>query len=237
MSNENEKLQPSEAQEAASETTAEVTEKKTPKKAPPKAPAKKAAPKVTSAEAPAEHEKPAAEKTAAPAVKAEPPVKKEEAPPPPPEPGRYGQLLIANGFSPSPLGNDATGMEMMTVDASELLAACRFLRESSASQFDLLVSIAGVDWKDRLEAVYHLYSTYTYDKVALKATAVDEKLPSVSSVWKTADWHERETYDLFGIIFEGHPKLERILMPSDWIGYPMRKDYTVNDPRLVWNER
>ncbi|MCA9807560.1 MAG: NADH-quinone oxidoreductase subunit C, partial [Cyanobacteria bacterium HKST-UBA06] len=52
-----------------------------------------------------------------------------------------------------------------------------------------------------------------------------------------ADWHEREAYDLFGIQFDGHPNLKRILMPDDWVGHPLRKDYTVDDPRLVWNER
>lgn len=236
MSNENEnekQQQPSEAQEAqapvegVAPTEASSEEKKEPKKVPPKAAAKS-----ESGESPAVKEKPVAAKAAA-----EAPKKEQAPPPPPPEPGRYGQLLMANGFSPTALGKDATGIEIIELKSVELRDACRFLRDSSASQFDLLVSVSGVDWKDRLEAVYHLYSTKTFDKVALKATAVDEKLPSVVSVWQTADWHERETYDLFGIVFEGHPNLTRILMPSDWIGYPMRKDYKVDDPRLVWNER
>lgn len=171
----------------------------------------------------------------APTVKAESAAK--EAPPPPPEPGRYSQLLMANGFSPTPLGKDNAGVEMLELKADELREACRLLRDSSGSLFDLLVSVSGVDWKERLEAVYHLYSTKTFDKLVIKATAKDEKLPSVVPVWQTADWHERETYDLFGIVFEGHPNLKRILMPSDWIGYPLRKDYELKDPRLVWNER
>jgi len=156
---------------------------------------------------------------------------------PPIYPGHYAQLLMANGFSPTPLGNDAVGIEMVSIQANELPAVAQCLRDNNAAQFDLLLSVSGVDWKDRLEAVYHLYSTKSFQKMVLKVTAVDDKIPSVVSVWQTADWHERETYDLFGIIFEGHPNLKRILMPSDWIGFPMRKDYKVDDPRLVWNER
>jgi NADH-quinone oxidoreductase subunit C len=71
----------------------------------------------------------------------------------------------------------------------------------------------------------------------MKVNAVDEHVSSLTPVYPAADWHEREAFDLFGIVFDGHPNLKRILMPSDWIGYPMRKDYKVTDPRLVWNER
>lgn len=244
MSSENEDVkQAPENQDTPTEASAEAPagDEKPEKKPAPKKPAKKAAPKSESSEGedkpaadkPAE-KAPAAEKPAA-AAKAAPP--KKEEPPPPPEPGRYGQLLLANGFHPTALGNAANGQETLELKANELLEACRFLRDNDGAQFDLLVSVSGVDWQDRLEAVYHLYSTKTFDRLAVKATAVDEKLPSVVSVWMTADWHERETYDLFGIVFEGHPNLKRILMPADWVGYPMRKDYKVEDPRLVWNER
>jgi NADH-quinone oxidoreductase subunit C len=213
----------------AGEEKAEKVEKKEPAKAKDKVVAEKAEGVAT---------EPAAEAPKAEAPKAaEPPKKEAPPPPPPPEPGRYGQLLMANGFSPNALGNDAGGMEMIEIQPKELREVAQFLRDSSASQFDLLVSVSGVDWMDRLEVVYHLYSTNTFDKLCLKATAADEKLPSVEPVWHTADWHERETYDLFGIVFEGHPNLKRILMPDDWIGYPLRKDYKVEDPRLVWNER
>lgn len=228
MSNEQEKdtLKPEASAEGEAASTGEEKPKPVPKKA-----VKKSEP----AEA---GEKPAvAAKADGEASAQKEPVKKEVEPPPPPEPGRYGQLLIANGYSPKALGKDAGGMEMIELQAKELQDACRFLRDSDASRFDLLVSVSGVDWKDRLEVVYHLYSTHTFERLCLKATAIDGKLPSLMPVWHGADWHERETYDLFGIIFEGHPNLTRILMPSDWIGHPLRKDYVVEDPRLVWNER
>ncbi|HWV45928.1 MAG TPA: NADH-quinone oxidoreductase subunit C, partial [Nitrospira sp.] len=81
------------------------------------------------------------------------------------------------------------------------------------------------------------YSTKSHKYLALKVTAVNEHSPSLMPVWPAADWHERETYDLLGIHYDGHPNLTRILMPTDWLGHPLRKDYKVNDPRLVWNER
>jgi NADH-quinone oxidoreductase subunit C len=115
------------------------------------------------------------------------------------------------------------------------LRAGEVLRDQA--DFDLLLSCSGVDWKDRLESVYHLYSTKTHKYVALKVTAENEHSPSLTPVWPAADWHERETYDLVGIHYDGHPNLTRILMPIDWLGHPLRKDYKVDDPRLVWNER
>jgi len=151
--------------------------------------------------------------------------------------GAFGQALVDAGFSPVALGPDATGCEMIDVAAQDWARVASALRNSSVAPLDLLVSVSGVDWKESLQAVYHLYATSSNQRLAVKVTAQDEKIPSVVSVWPTADWHERETYDLFGILFEGHPNLARILMPSDWLGFPMRKDYKVEDPRLVWNER
>ncbi len=238
MSNEKEKNNPQEPNEVeASLETTPSAEEKAPEEKPKKAvkakksedsdEVAKAAPKKEVA-AQTTEDKAAAPKEVAP--------KKEETPPPP-EPGKYGELLQANGFSPTHLGKDAKGTEMVDIKSTELREVSEFLRDNSASKFDLLVYVAGVDWKDRLEVVYYLYSTQSFESLILKATAADEKLPSVTSVWPTADWHERETYDLFGITFEGHPNLKRILMPSDWLGFPLRKDYKVEDPRLVWNER
>jgi len=104
-----------------------------------------------------------------------------------------------------------------------------FLRRDSAMAFDLLNCLTGVDYIDdgKLCAVYDFYS-YTHDHHFAVKVYTDRgrpQIPSVADLWATANWHEREAYDLFGIIFEGHPALHRILLPEDWLGHPLRKDY------------
>jgi NADH-quinone oxidoreductase subunit C len=109
---------------------------------------------------------------------------------------------------------------------------CIFLRDDSRMNFNYLSCLSGVDCsKKYLSAVYHLASTVNRNKVVLKARCTKENphIQSVSMVWRTADWHEREAYDLFGIIFDGHPDLRRILLPEDWEGYPLRKGYKVQE--------
>lgn len=107
---------------------------------------------------------------------------------------------------------------------------CLFLRDLEEFQFDSLSCLSGVDNNDgTLSSVYHLYSFIKNHKVVLKAT-VNKDAPDVKSVagiWLTADWHERESYDLIGINYIGHPDLRRILLPYDWEGHPLRKDYQV----------
>ena len=105
-----------------------------------------------------------------------------------------------------------------------------FLRDSSELLFDSLMNLSGVDEikASLLSVYYHLESTKLKHKITLKVSTDRNKpeIPTVSEVWKAADWHEREAYDLFGIIFLNHPDLRRILMPYDWdAGYPLRKDY------------
>jgi NADH-quinone oxidoreductase subunit C len=105
-----------------------------------------------------------------------------------------------------------------------------FLRDDESFLFDSLMCLSGVDCKKRgLGVVYHLYSTRHNHKITLKVVVPRDnpKVPSVEAVWKTANWHEREAYDLFGIIFTDHPDLRRILLPYDWEGHPLRKDYQV----------
>jgi len=104
------------------------------------------------------------------------------------------------------------------------------LRDDSALRFELLSSISGVDYLGevhRLHAVYHLTSmTYRRRLRIESAASVDDPhIPSVTPVYPTADWQERETYDMYGIVYDGHPALTRILMPDDWDGFPQRKDY------------
>ena len=105
-----------------------------------------------------------------------------------------------------------------------------FLRDSDDTLFDSLMCLSGMDYtQGKLGVVYHLHSMKWNHKIVLKADvpADNPHCESVQAVWKTANWHEREAYDLFGIIFDGHPDLRRILLPDDWNGHPMRKDYQV----------
>ena len=105
-----------------------------------------------------------------------------------------------------------------------------YLAEDEALAFDSLMCLSGVDLNAKdtdLAVVYHLYSMNHRHKVVLKTLVPkeDPHLPTVEHIWKTAQWHEREAYDLYGIIFENHSDLRRILLPDDWEGYPLRKDY------------
>ena len=126
---------------------------------------------------------------------------------------------------------DSAGILMLRLEAKFLPDVCRFLKESPDLEFDYLACVSGVDWLDRLEVVYHLQSLSLKHKLVLKVNAErdDPKLPSLTSVWAGANFQEREAYDMFGIVFEGHPDLRRILLPEDWEGYPLRKDYVSPD--------
>lgn len=113
------------------------------------------------------------------------------------------------------------------VQPERILEIAAFVRSDERLQFDYLMCLSGVDYKGKLGVTYHLYSMVHRHKFVLKAEVPTEtpNIPSVESVWKTADWHEREAFDLYGINFTGHPDLRRILLPYDWEGYPLRKDY------------
>jgi NADH-quinone oxidoreductase subunit C len=131
-------------------------------------------------------------------------------------------------------------VEQVTVDRGEitfyvarerLLDLCRTLRDDEALRFEMCMSVSGVDYGEdvvhRLHVVYHLLSMTYRRRIRLEvALDVDDAhLPSIVEVYPTADWHERETWDMFGVVFDGHPALTRILMPDDWDGHPQRKDY------------
>lgn len=112
-----------------------------------------------------------------------------------------------------------------------LLDVVRHLRDDDKLRFEFCSSISGVHFPQdsgrELHVVYHLLSMSYRRRIRLEVTAPDDDphVPSVVSVYPTADWHERETWDFFGIVFDGHPALTRILMPDDWLGHPQRKDY------------
>jgi NADH-quinone oxidoreductase subunit C len=150
-------------------------------------------------------------------------------------------------------GDQVVGAQLEALDPwievapSGLAEICRFLKEDPAWQFDFLNCITGVDflhvdpkkaakapWKPHVEVVYHLSSVRRKHQLVLKVklprwqddqAGHPPEVPSVSGVWKTAIWHEREVYDLMGVGFTGHPDLRRILCPEDWAGHPLRKDY------------
>lgn len=109
-----------------------------------------------------------------------------------------------------------------------------FLRDHEELDFRYLRNVSGVDQESHLEVVYHMISMQTLNSCAVKIRIDREQasIPSVTPVWSTANWNEREIYDLLGIDFPGHPDLRRIMMPDDWEGYPLRKDYVPYDPEV-----
>lgn len=118
----------------------------------------------------------------------------------------------------------------IVINGADIRNVCRFLQESSSVYFDMLSCLTAVDngpAADTMEVIYSLYSIPFNHHLTLKVTVSrkDPNIDSVSMIWKTANWHEREAFDMFGIRFNGHPDLRRILLPADWEGYPLRKDY------------
>ena len=114
------------------------------------------------------------------------------------------------------------------VESNSILEVCRYLNQTSGLDFDYLVNLTGVDHLDYLEVVYHLASLKHNHSLVLKTRCHDREqavVPSVTSIWQGADFQERETYDLLGIRFEGHPNMKRIFLWEGFQGYPLRRDY------------
>ncbi len=123
----------------------------------------------------------------------------------------------------------------VSVKRDKILGICRYLREDPDIYMDYLADLCGVDYPGRrlrFEVVYNLYSLKFRSQIRIKAMIPENDLfiDSVVPVWRGADWHEREACDMYGIVFNGHPDLRRILMPEDWEGYPLRKDYPLKGP-------
>jgi len=142
--------------------------------------------------------------------------------------------LSTNGFEHEFLGLDHENVPILKVGREYLLP---FATALYAYGFNFLMCQCGYDAGagDDLVSTYHLVKlTENAEKppevrVKVFLPRVDPRCPSVFWIWKSADWQERETYDMYGIVYEGHPNLKRILMPEDWVGYPMRKDYITPD--------
>jgi NADH-quinone oxidoreductase subunit C len=153
----------------------------------------------------------------------------------------------------SQLGDAITGSNLTAIDPwievapAKIVEVCTYLRDQADLRFDFLSCItavdyletdpkkaAKIDWQPHLELIYHLYSTVHKRSIVVKVMLPRWKndtpgempcIDTVSNVWRTADWHEREVYDLSGVYFNDHPDFRRILCPEDWEGYPLRKDY------------
>lgn len=147
------------------------------------------------------------------------------------------KLLLVEKFGAEVIAGEETGglQPALLIEPARIAEVCLELRNNSKTYFDFLSSLTGVDYgaeENRFGVVYHLASIPYKTQLTLKVSVENNRdlnnlpsFPSITSVYRTADWHERETYDLVGIFFEGHPDLRRILLPDDWEGFPLRKDY------------
>ncbi len=132
------------------------------------------------------------------------------------------------------------GQVSVTLKKEKILDIFRFLHNDPDLFFDYLVDVCGADYlgkkEKRFEVVYHIYSIKHRHALRIKAEVAGDNpsIDSVVAIWVGANWHEREAYDMYGIVFNGHPDLRRILLPEDWEGYPLRKDYPVKGPEKEW---
>src|SRR5664279_3937392 len=203
--------------------------------APPKSEAQPEAPQAAAAAPVANPATPAAAKSAAPAAK--PPAAPAKPAGPVPEP--WTSELVTSLKQQYGSGIEALsylGQRYLTVDSS--LLAEILLRMREAEGFDYCVDITAVHYPKReqqFDMVYVLYSFPKNERIRVKARIVDgDHVQSAVAIWPTADWLEREVFDMFGIVFDGHPGLKRILLPEDWKGHPLRKDYDILHQDKEW---
>jgi NADH-quinone oxidoreductase subunit C len=220
----------------AAQSAAAPTEPKPPiaAAAPPKPPVAAAAAPTTPPAA-----KPAASAPGAPAAAGppKPPAPPKEAPPKP-EPldndlvKRYKQRF-GEGIREAWIDRKQS---ILVVDAAQYEEIARFTRD--IEQFNLLADLTAVDWprrEKRFDVVLNLYSFAKNERLRIKVHAGEnEKIASVVGIWSTANWMEREVWDMFGIVFSGHPNLTRILLPDEWQGFPLRKDYDILTQDTAW---
>ena len=176
------------------------------------------------------------EKPAAPAPKPAAAKPSAKAPPPKPEPLDNELVRRLKARFSEAIGEATIDRKqaIVVVAAEHLLDACQYLRDEE--KFNLLTDLTAVDWYDRqprFDVILNLYSFAHNQRLRLKVP-VAEACPSVSSIWGTANWLERECFDMFGLRFTGHPDLKRILMPDEWRGHPLRKDYDILQQDTDW---
>ena len=126
------------------------------------------------------------------------------------------------------IGKD--GRKVIKVAKENLIALMKDLKSQGYDQLSL---ITGIDRKDKLEVVYHLHNMKEDKYLVIKTETLDERVPSLTSLYSSANWDEREQYDLMGIVFEGHPNLKRLFLPESWVGHPLRKNYDLSKVQYI----
>ena len=125
------------------------------------------------------------------------------------------------------------------VNREDIVRVCRLLHDDAEFSFNFLSDLTAVDRsgrEPRFDVIYHLYSLDKNHRLGLKVrTGEEQAVPSVTSIWNNANWFEREVFDMFGIAFEGHPDLTRILMPNNWVGHPLRKDFPLTKEEVMFS--
>lgn len=168
-----------------------------------------------------------------------PPVKKKEEGPKPTDAADHPLVKTLKAKFGAAIGDasEFIGQLSVSVDGEQIVALCNFLKSDKETQFDYLSDVTCVHYPERVNApfemVYNLFSIPNNERVRLKV-ATKDNVDSVTGVWPAANWLEREVFDLFGIHFNGHPDLRRLLLPSDWEGYPLRKDYPLEFVENAW---
>lgn len=132
----------------------------------------------------------------------------------------------------------ANGELQLTISPEQIVPVCRYLKETAG--FERLSGLTGVDWwpqDPRFELVYLLHSIRHNTRIRLLVrVAENQEIDSVVPVWRAANWYEREVFDLFGVVFRNHPSLDRIMMPADWVGHPLRKDYPIHGHKYTYKD-
>ena len=145
--------------------------------------------------------------------------------------GELKNKIISFGIDisfPEEVEAEETQFLTLSVNPDHLYQLSKQLKEDTDTSFDYMFCQTGIDWLENMEVVYHLRSTSHGHEVVVRTQITDRENPTVDSVydlWKTADFHEREIFDLLGIRFNNHPDLRRIFLDDDWEGFPLRKDY------------
>ena len=171
-----------------------------------------------------------------------PPVKKKEEGPKPTDASSHPLVKKLKGKFGEAIGeaSEFVGQLSVIVSSDQIVAICDFLRTDKEAPFDYLSDLTCVHYPDRkqtpFEVVYNLYSIPANERVRLKVD-ISEEVESVTSVWPSANWLEREVFDLFGVRFSKHPDLRRLLLPPDWEGYPLRKDFPLEFIENAWTEK